>query len=208
MSGYNSFRDYQDTGSDFSAQSFLVQQLINRIATTSLARVVAVTSAGEVAPVGLLDLQPMVHQVDGADQPTPHGVIHNVPYFRMQGGANAVIMDPQVGDIGIVVFCSRDITAVKRTKAPANPGSRRMYDWSDGIYIGGVLNGVPSQYFRFSAAGVDIVSPTQITLTAPNVVINANIATTGTLTNNTHDVGSTHRHTATQPGAGTSGVPQ
>jgi hypothetical protein len=108
-SGYTGFRDPRDSGSDFDAQSFLVNQILNRLATTALVKVTKVTSAGEVAPVGLLDAIPMVHQIDGAGNPTEHGVIHNIPYFRLQGGTNAIIIDPQVGDIGLAVFCSRDI---------------------------------------------------------------------------------------------------
>ena len=182
MSGYNGFRDVQDTGSDHAALSFLVTMMINRIATTTLAKVITVQNAGALAPVGFLNVQPMIHQVDGEGNPTPHGVIHNVPYFRLQGGRDAVIIDPKINDIGIVVFGSRDLTAVKRTKSSGNPGSRRMYDWADALYIGGVLNGTPTQYFRFSSTGVEVVSPTNITLTAPTISLNGNTSVTGSMT--------------------------
>ena len=213
MSGYVGFRSYQDIDSDFEAQSFLINSIINRLATTAVVRVVRVSNAGEVAPVGLLDVVPMVNQVNGDGDPTEHGVIHNVPYFRLQGGTNAIIIDPQVNDIGIAVFCSRDISAVKRTKATANPGSNRKFDWADALYVGGILNGVPTQYLRTSASGIDITSPTAITMNAPsitiagtNITINGATAITGTLTNNGHDVGSTHRHTSSG-GVGVGGPP-
>lgn len=216
MSGYNGFLDYQDNGTDFDAHSFVIKGILNRIATTTLVQVVKVTNAGELAPVGLVDVLPMVNQLDGEGNPTPHQVIHNLPYFRLQGGTNAIILDPQVNDIGAAMFCSRDISAVKRTKAAGNPGSARKMDWSDGLYLGGFLNGVPVQYFMFAAAGIKVVSPTKITLTAPSVeidasaglTIHANTAVTGTLTDNGHDVGSTHRHIQTQTGTGISGIPQ
>lgn len=216
MSGHNGFQDYQDNGSDFYAHSFVIKGILNRIATTALVQVVKVTNAGELSPVGLVDVLPMVNQLDGEGNPTPHQVIHNLPYFRLQGGTNAIILDPQVNDIGAAIFCSRDISAVKRTKAAGNPGSARKMDWADGLYIGGFLNGVPVQRIGFSADGITVVSPTKITLTAPSVeidataglVIHANTAVTGTLTDNGHDVGSTHRHTGTQTGSGISGIPQ
>lgn len=47
-----------------------------------------------------------------------------------------------------------------------------------------------------------------ITITAPTLTINADVVITGTLTDNGHDVGSTHKHTNTQTGSGLSGVPQ
>ena len=83
----------------------------------TLVQVVAVTNDGGVEPVGFVDVHPMVAQVDGKGQPTPHGVIYGLPYIRVQGGSNAVILDPQVGDIGLAVFCAQDISKVKATKA-------------------------------------------------------------------------------------------
>jgi hypothetical protein len=218
MSGYTGFMEPQDLNAEFLASSFLVTQIINKLATTALVQVMAVTNAGGVSPVGTVDVKPMVHQVDGAGNPTEHAIIHNVPYFRLQGGTDAIILDPKVGDIGIAVFCSRDISAVQRTKAPAPPSSARKFDWADSLYVGGVLNAAPVQYVQFEAGGITVNSPTKITLTAPNIQINGttaivgatsvqgNVATTGTLTNNSHDVGSTHRHLQSG-GNGTGGVP-
>ena len=98
-------------------------------------------------------------------------MIYGCPYQRAQGGANAVILDPEVGDIGIAVFASRDIAAVIANRKPSNPGSRGRFRMSDAMYIGGLLNGVPTQWVRFSAAGIEIVSPTQVKLEAPDVQI-------------------------------------
>lgn len=173
-----------DASGDYAAYHFLVKQMINRIATTALVQVTRVTSMGEVAPVGLIDVHPMVAQVDGQGGVTPHGVINNVPYFRLVGGANAVIMDPSVGDIGICVFASRDISAVKNTKQPGPPGSFRRYDWADGIYIGSTLSAAPTQYIRFNADGVHIVTPGVITFAATNATLDAsgNLRTIGEIT--------------------------
>ena len=126
--------------------------------------------------MGFVDVVPMVNQIDGAGNATPHTTIYNIPYLRMQGGANAVILDPQPGDIGICVFASRDISKVKATKAQGNPGSYRNYSFADGMYMGGLLNGTPTQYVEFSAAGINVTSPSVITLTAPTVNINASTA--------------------------------
>jgi phage baseplate assembly protein gpV len=103
----------------------------------------------------------------------PHGTIYSVPYFRLQGGANAVILDPQVGDIGIAVFAESDISSVKAAKAQANPGSARKFDMADGLYLGGFLNGTPSQYVQFSASGITLLSPSAVTIQAPTVTIQA-----------------------------------
>jgi hypothetical protein len=111
--------------------------------------------------------------------------------MRLQGGTNAVILDPKVDDIGIAVFASRDISSVIANKGPANPGSRRMHSMADGLYIGGVLNGTPEQYVQFSDAGITLSSPNAITLQAPAVTIDASavvIATDTLVVNATESV--------------------
>jgi hypothetical protein len=159
--------------SDYNVIRFLVSQLINKLATVALVKVVKVTNAGGVEPVGFVDVEPLVNQMTGNREAVPHGTIYNVPYMRIQGGDNAVILDPEVGDIGMCGFCSRDISAVKQTKARANPGSFRTYDWADGLYLGGFLNGAPTQFVQFSSAGIVIKSPTKVKIDAPEVEITA-----------------------------------
>lgn len=171
--GYTGTLEPQSGATPYDAMTYLVWQVLAKISTITLVKVVAVTNNGSVSPVGFVDVQPLVNQVDGAGNATPHGVIHNLPYFRLQGGANAVILDPQIGDVGMCGFATRDISAVKSSKAQANPGSDRMFDWADGLYIGGMLNGTPTQYVQFSAAGINVVSPTKIVLAAPEIVLQA-----------------------------------
>ncbi len=153
-----------DLGSDLLAHSFLISQLVNRTWTSTLVKVRAVTNAGVVSPVGFIDALPLVNQVDAAGNATPHQNLHHLPYFRLQGGTDAVILDPKVGDIGIALFASHDISSVKANKGQANPGSGRRYDPADGLYIGGVLNGTPAQYLAFSSSGITVMSPSTITV--------------------------------------------
>lgn len=164
---------------DLNAAAFLVQQMLSRVATVALVRVEAVTNAGGVSPVGFVDVRPMVAQLDGAGDAVPHGVIHNVPYFRLQGGRNAVVLDPEVGDIGIAGFASRDISAVKASKAPANPGSHRRFDHADALYWGGVLNAVPEQLVAFSQDGITVTSPKKVTIKAPTTEVQGDMRVTG-----------------------------
>lgn len=234
--GYIGQESASNQASDFNAQAFVIQQLIGKIATAMLVSVQAVTNTGQDIAVGFVDVLPLVNQIDGAGNATPHGIIHNVPYFRLQGGKNAVILDPQIGDIGVAVFASRDISSVKATKGQANPGSFRQYDWADGLYLGGFLNGVPTQFVQFlidgngNPAGIKVVSPTQIICQAPVINLNGStsvtidtetftvnassgiglmgdVSSTGTFTNNNVDTSSNHFHGGVTVGTGNSGVP-
>lgn len=159
---------------------FIIGSIVNRIQTVMLVQVKAVNAAG-VNPVGTVDVQPMVAQLDGAGKAYAHGIIHDIPYFRLQGGANAVIIDPQVGDIGMCGFCSRDISSVKTNKAPSTPQSRRKFDYADGLYFGGFLNGVPSQYIFFKNSGIDVVSTGEIMLKGESIKLDAPVETTSTI---------------------------
>lgn len=188
--------DPAQTAGDFNRVSFLISQALAKLQTATLVKVVGVTNNGGLSPVGFVDVTPLVNQVDKQGIPTEHATIFNVPYFRLQGGANAVIIDPVVGDIGMAAFASRDISKVKSTKGRANPGSFRQYNFADGMYFGGLLNGTPSQYIQFSAAGIKIHSPAAVILDAPDVQITAatveiNATTSTTVTTPTFTVNGT-----------------
>jgi hypothetical protein len=159
--------------SDFNSISFLIQQAMVKMQTVTLVKVIAVHGGG-VSITGTVDVQPMVNQTTGDNVAVAHGTIYGVPFFRAQGGTNALIVDPVAGDIGMCCFASRDISSVKSTRAVANPGSKRVYDWADGLYVGGFANISPTQYIKFDEAGITVVSPTRVTVRAPVVEIDAN----------------------------------
>lgn len=209
--GHTGTKNPSDGKGDYSATLFAINQALARVNTCTLVKIVAVTNSGGLSPVGFVDVQPLVNQVDGARNATPHGVLHHLPYYRMQGGANAIILDPQVGDIGIAVFADHDISSVAAAKAQANPGSSRRFSMADGVYIGGTLNGTPTQYVQFSTAGIAIHSPTAIVLSAPDIQLNAatveiNASASTTITTPTFTVnGATVLNGSLSQGAGSAG---
>jgi hypothetical protein len=201
--------------SEYDAMDFIVRQILNKTATATLVQVKAVNAAA-LGPVGSVDVQPMVAQLDGYGNAVPHGVVHNLPYLRYQGGTSAIILDPVVGDIGIAWFASHDLSSVKQSKAPGNPGSRRRFDMADGLYGGGFLNAVPTQFIQFDpATGITITSadglpvainaPGGATITSPTVTIDSPSASfTGDLavTGNTTLSGDAHIEGDLTTGAG------
>lgn len=152
------------TQGEYNAQYFVIQQAIAKLQTATLVRVESCTNDGGLSPFGLVDVTPLVDQVAGDGTSTPHVTVYGLPYMRMQGGASAVIIDPQPGDIGVAVFASRDISNVKSTQGQSVPGSSRRYDFADGMYVGGMLNQAPSQYLQFNEDGITISTAEQITL--------------------------------------------
>ena len=183
----------------------ILLRLIGRTYTATLVKIDAV-QPGDTGPVGFVDATDLVQQMNGSNEGIPNSVMRGLPYFRLQGGANAVIIDPKPGDIGLAVFARRDISAVKRTRTEGKPPSLRTHDVSDGLYIGGLLNGAPSQWIHFLDSGIDIVSTGVVNITAPG---GANIDSP-TLTHNGTNVGDTHAHPITggSSAPGPTGGPQ
>lgn len=211
--GYAGLQTLADSAGEFNVMRFIIAQAMGRMATATLVQVKAVDTGAQT-----VDMQILVNQVDGAGQAVPHATIFGIPYVRIQGGANAIIMDPHVGDIGLAVFASRDISSVKANKGPANPGSRRVFDYADGLYVGGVLNGTPTQFVRFTDAGIEVTSPTMVTVAAPSIELDGAVHITGAVTGdvtavfqgNVTGAGiglSTHKHTGVTAGGANSGGP-
>lgn len=149
---YRGFAGIPNAGGDYNELEFVFSQLAGRMATSQPVLVKAVGN-------GTVDVQPMVAQIDGDGNATLHGIIHNVPVLMARGGTNGFIVDPVIGDIGLAVFASHDISSVKANQAPSNPGSRRRFDWADATYVPGMLGAALLQYVRVAGGGITMESP-------------------------------------------------
>jgi hypothetical protein len=225
--GYPGQASYWASTSEYNAQVFLVQQILGSVRTATLVQIKAVSNTDTVSPVGTVDVLPLVNMMDGLNNASKHITVYGLPYFRLQGGKNAIIVDPQVGDIGIAVFADRDISAVKANKKQSNPGSGRRFDMADGIYIGGVLNAAPTQYVQFTIDGsgnpngINIFdangNKVEMSSTGTKITdLNGNIMnmtsagfafTTTAFKVNGVNVGDTHKHSGVQTGGGNTGNP-
>lgn len=208
------FQQPSSAATEFQALQFLLLQRLLKVQTAIVVAVQAVHGGG-LAPVGTVDVVPLVDQVDGAGNAIPHLTIYGRPYVRVQGGVNAVILDPQVGDLGLMVFCSRDISSVITSKQHGPPASSRIFDYADGLYVGGTLNGLPQNYVMFAPGGaISMVSTQSVSIEAPQInltgAVNANgaqISTAGEVTDALGIVLGTHAHSGVQSGGSDTGPP-
>jgi len=144
----------EDSNSDSQVLEFAVRQITAQFSTMKIVKVTAVNAGSGTPPVaGTVDVQILVNQADGGGNSTPHGIVKGIPYIRLCAGKWQIVADPAVDDIGIMVCADRDSSSVVRTKAQANPGSGRVFDAADGVYIGGILNAVPSATFWLKSDG-------------------------------------------------------
>lgn len=200
--------------------AFMIRQLLSGAGTCCGVQVIACSNSGGLVGSGTVTVQPLINQMTGDKKPVPHGQLYSVPYCRIQGGANAFIIDPQAGDVGLVFFTSRDNTAI-RTAAlgqglaagakPMNPATFRQYDWSDGWYVGGFCNGVPTQYIMFNGQKISMLALTEIDITAPTVKITAStefnvVSPDSEFTGTVHTTGTVAADTEVQQGTGGTAV--
>ena len=162
----------------------ILLRFIGKTYTVTIVRVNNV-QAGATGPVGYLDATDMIQQMNGSNEGIPNVQMKNMPYFRLQGGGNAVIMDPKPDDLGIALFAQRDITQLKRSRQEGPPPSLRTHDVSDGLYIGGLLNGAPQQWIQFLDTGINIKATGDVTIDAALLQVNCPIVSTGNITDHT-----------------------
>ena len=174
---------------------YIINNLIANIHTMMPVKILSVTvPADSLAPIGRCEVLPLVQQIDGSNNVYPMGKIINVPYLRVQGGSNAIVIDPQVGDVGLCGFCERDISIVKRTGELSAPDTRRKYDINSAVYMFTMMSGTPTQYIHFKTSGIDIKTTGDLNING--LIIKAD----GTLITKDGDTVDKHSHGGVQSG--------
>ena len=167
--GFNQNIDEIAIAGLYNNVQFAIVQAIRKIQTFTIVKVMACSNDGGLSPVGTVDILPLVDQVDAAGNSVPHITIEGIPYCRVQGGRNAIIIDPEPGDCGVVGFASRDISKVLASKTQSPPGSWRTHNFADGVYLFSVLGRIPTQFVQFNADGITVTSPVKVIIKAPAV---------------------------------------
>lgn len=145
---------------------------------------VEVTEIRGTAPNLVVDVIPLVTRTDPSGATIQNSEIFNVPVFRLQRGASAVIMNPVAGDIGMIAICDRDNSIARANRKQSVPGSKRMHSKSDALYLGGFLNQAPTQYVEFADNKINIVAPNGVNITTPDMYVSGNIRAGGDITDN------------------------
>lgn len=185
----------EQTVSGAAQDMYIINNLIANIHTMMPVKILSVTVPADIlAPIGRCEVLPLVQQIDGSNNVYPMGKIVNVPYLRVQGGSNAIVIDPQVGDVGLCGFCERDISIVKRTGELSAPDTRRKYDINSAVYMFTMMSGAPAQYIHFKSSGIDIKTTGDLNING--LIIKAD----GTLITKDGDTVDKHSHGGVQSG--------
>ncbi|WP_238192061.1 hypothetical protein [Methylobacterium frigidaeris] len=152
--------------SDGNLHRFLMDQGLGEHRTHFAAKIVAVHGGGRDSPP-IVDIQPIVKQMNGAGKSRSHGTVFSIPVTRNIGGDSVIINDPRVGDVGIFSVLDRDHSSAQANDwAEANPGSKRRGSMSDAVYHGPLprKGDKPKQWIWFKDDGVEIQDRNENTL--------------------------------------------
>ena len=71
----------------------------------------------------------------------------------------------------MLVVCTKDVSSIESGLV----GSYRRYNLADGIYFGGLcgFNQTPTQFIKFDENGIEITSPTALTVNTQTMTVNA-----------------------------------
>jgi len=157
-----------DVSCEGNALSFALRNLLGGYSFIDIVKVEEVTG-------DTLTVKPLLSALTMDNEAMVSGVIYDVPYLQLRRGVSAVIMDPVVGDIGLIAVCDKDITNIKRTKSESVPDNFRTHSCSDAVYLTGIasLSSQPTQYAHFHEGGIDIVSPLDVTVKGGSVSVTA-----------------------------------
>lgn len=167
--------------SDAENLSYVFKKLLSGAFFIELVEVTAIRGT---APNLVVDVIPLVTRTDPSGATIQNSEIFNVPVFRLQRGASAVIMNPVPGDIGMIAICDRDNSIARANRKQSVPGSKRMHSKSDALYLGGFLNQAPTQYVEFADNKINIVAPNGVNITTPDMYVSGNIRAGGDITDN------------------------
>lgn len=144
-------------------------------------------------------IQGTVLKEDGTEQAVNLPLLVDVPLVFPSAGGYILTFPIAEGDEVLVVFASRCIDAWWQNGGIGRPMEMRMHDLSDGFAIPGprsvpnavegisedsvqLRNDAGTTYIEISDDGkIKLVSPSMITLDAPEIVLDGNVSVTGTL---------------------------
>ncbi|MEB0359552.1 phage baseplate protein [Citrobacter freundii] len=166
----NQFTPTRAQINDAEAMAYAFDMLMSERYFIEIVKVVDVRGD---APNLVIDAMPLVMRTDRTGAQIQNSILYDIPVFRLQRGASAIIMNPVVGDIGMIAICDRDTTLVRTNRKESVPASGRKHSKSDALYLGGFLNGQPTQLIEFADGAINITTPNPVNITCSSATVTA-----------------------------------
>lgn len=193
-----------DLYGDKNGLSYAVRRIIHGELNAIFPVVVVSVDAGAKRLV----VSPLINQVTPDNQDIGHTNLHDIPYGYEQAGECVIQIDPQAGDVGIVVCSYRDISRLKAARKAGTPATMRCYAWEDAIYIRTLWTEKPPENVISISpeGGIALTSPHPVTVNA-DLHVNGAIMASGDVTGGGISLDK-HVHGGVQTGGSNTGEPQ
>lgn len=86
-------------------------------------------------------VQPLVQMVTTSGERVSRAQIASVPVFQIGGGGFTLNFPIKSGDIGYIKACDRDVSLFLQTMGEAQPNTKRLHSFSDGVFFPAALAG-------------------------------------------------------------------
>ena len=155
-----------DLVDDYNALIYIINSVVRNVNTADLVRVLSVDPA-----TNTLSVIPVVREANADGEMIEETPIFGIRYFQWQFGQNAIKGTPEIGDIGLIVTCRKDISSPESGMVQ----TYRQYCPSDSIYIGGIfgLNIAPTQYIEFTQNGINVTTLKDVNITCDKATVTA-----------------------------------
>ena len=150
------------------------------------------------AEKGTVTLQPLIMMVTSDNASQPRATISGVHVYRHSGGGFVISFPLNVGDIGWIKACDRDISLFKQSLNESRPNTFRKHTFSDAIFFPDNMRGWTinedglviqtnngNQCIAILEDQVKIKSTTKVVIEAPLLEITGAIAQTGAVGDST-----------------------
>jgi hypothetical protein len=154
-------------GEEVNNVDFMIDQATARLSKLHIVKVLTVHPGNNANIPTTVDIQPMVDMVDPQGNRTAHGIIYGVPAARLHAGGNAILLDPSVGDVGMMHIADRDTSSLYANGGQQSPpGSSRRHDMADGHYHGGLYTIAPTNSINLNGGNMVHLTQGNISHTA------------------------------------------
>lgn len=201
---------------------FLIKKILQKIEKVAPAEIISYDRVKNRATVQILN-----QAITSEGEKLTRKPLDNIPILMLSGGGFSLSFPIKEGDIGWIVAADRDISVFKQVLKLFAPATYQLHRYKNSFFIPDKVNG-----FEISEDDTDAVlltstdgltkisiKPGQITLTAPQTVLNGNLQVNGTIeasdtiTSNIDVIADgislkSHTHSGVEPGEGNTGVPQ
>lgn len=174
-------------------------------------------------------VQPLVNTVNTAGKVVPRAQIAKVPVLALGGGGFCLTFPLKKGDVGWIEASDRDISLFMQSLQSSRPNTFRMHSFEDARFVpdafrqytfdttddsaAAVLQSYDGTVKITLAPGVININATAVNVNATTFTVNGksvldgNVSSSGTFTNNGTNISSTHVHGGVTPGGSSTSTP-